>query len=194
MQPSARTAPPPHPRLHALIISAPFGNYIQPAGATPTLGTFTALPRRGRWWQTLRTVRYYPRLGAWVNRLGLRNPGIDWLVKRAAAGKIDLADKIVSIHGFSNDQWTTLLDSSTHLAPLAIELNMSCPNVGEIDWPADLFERAVATGVPVIVKLPPYGFDYLHLKRGHLFYFLAGPAPDGLAFGGAPLAGVSLAS
>jgi len=145
-----------------LIISAPFGNYIQPKGTTPTLGTFTALRRGGdlnRAWSVLLTMRYYPRMKAWVNRIGLRNPGIDWLVDKCKAGKIDVSDKIVSIHGFTPDDWYVLLDKTAPLKPLAIELNMSCPNVGHISWPVDLFSRAHATGVPIIAKIPPVNYD-----------------------------------
>src|SRR5690606_17281372 len=132
--------------MRALIISAPFGNYVQPRGATATLGTFTAARRRGRVWRVLRTVRYYRRLGAWVNRIGLRNPGIEWLARKARAGKITLGDKRVSVRGFTEADWATLLERVAGLRPLAVELNMSCPNVGEIDWPRWLFERALDTG------------------------------------------------
>jgi len=147
--------------LKPLIISAPFGNYIQLAGATATLGTFTADARPGRLWRIIKTVRYYRRLRAWVNKIGLRNPGIDWLAERVKAGRVDLSDKIVSIHGFADDDWWKLLDRIGELEPMAVEMNMSCPNVGEIDWPDALFTRAVDTGVPVIVKLPPVNYDLL---------------------------------
>ena len=143
------------PALHPLLVSAPFGNYVQPTGATPTLGTFTAAARPGRVWRVLKTVRYYRRLGAWVNRIGLRNPGIDWLAEQVHARRINSADKIVSIHGFEADDWWKLLDRVAELRPLAIELNISCPNVGELTWPPELFTRAVDTGLPMIVKLPP---------------------------------------
>jgi dihydroorotate dehydrogenase len=146
----------PHPRL---FVSAPFGNYLQPAGTVATLGTFTALRRPGRLWRILRTVRYYPRLRAWVNKIGLRNPGIGWLERKAAAGALDLGDRLVSVHGFSAADWWLLLDAIARLRPAGVELNMSCPNVGEIDWPEPLFERALATGVPVVVKLPPVQFE-----------------------------------
>ncbi len=151
------------PALKPLIISAPFGNYIQPTGTTPTLGTFTALRRGGvinRAWRVLLTVRYYRRMKAWVNKIGLRNPGIDWLVDKCKAGKIDVSDKIVSIHGFTPDDWYILLEKTAALKPLAIELNMSCPNVGHIAWPEDLFDRAAAA-LPgaVIVKIPPVNYD-----------------------------------
>ena len=144
-----------------LIISAPFGNYIQPIGMTPTLGTFTAAARPGRVWRILKTVRYYPRLRAWVNKIGLRNPGIDWLVSRVDAGRIDVSDKIVSIHGFEPNDWWKLLQRVESISPLAVEMNMSCPNVGEIDWPPELFLRAQAMDVPVIVKLPPVNYDLI---------------------------------
>ncbi|MDA0932441.1 MAG: hypothetical protein O3C51_03195 [Planctomycetota bacterium] len=142
-----------------LVVSAPFGNYVQPEGAVATLGTFTALRRPGRLWRILKTVRYYPRLRAWVNKIGLRNPGIEWLERKVDAGKITCADKLVSVHGFSPDEWWRLLDGIQRVRPLAVELNMSCPNVGEIDWPEDLFARAIGTGVPVIAKLPPVQFE-----------------------------------
>ena len=151
-----------NPAIRPLIISAPFGNYIQPKGTTATLGTFTAARRGGilnRVWRILLTVRYYPKAKAWVNKIGLRNPGIDWLVSKCASGKIDVSDKLVSIHGFTAGDWTTLLDKLAPLKPLAIELNLSCPNVGHISWPEDLFEKAVATGVPVIAKIPPVNYD-----------------------------------
>ena len=145
--------------LRPVVISAPFGNYVQPAGTTPTLGTFTAEARSGRAWRILKTVRYYRRLGAWVNKIGLRNPGIDWLAAKVDRGKIDVADKLISIHGFTPDDWHTLLEKVAALRPLGVELNMSCPNVGEIDWPPDLFADALsaanAAGSLLIVKIPP---------------------------------------
>ncbi|MGE0143972.1 MAG: hypothetical protein AB7I19_09730 [Planctomycetota bacterium] len=185
--------PPPAPRL---IISAPFGNYVQPKFAIATLGTFTAAARPGRVWRILKTVRFYRRLGAWVNKIGLRNPGIDWLADRVRRQKIRVDDKIVSIHGFVADDWWRLLDVVTALRPRAIELNMSCPNVGEIDWPRELFARARATGSPVIVKLPPVQFELLFreaieagIRRFHACNTL--PIPAG-GLSGKPLKPVAL--
>ena len=149
------------PHLQPLVVSAPFGNYIQPDGATATLGTFTAQGRPGRVIQIIRTVRYYRRIGGWVNKIGLRNPGIDWLVERGRAGKIRVADKLISIHGFDDDQWYSLLEKTAALGPMGIELNMSCPNVGTIEWPEDLFKRARRTAVPIVVKIPPVNYELL---------------------------------
>jgi len=147
-----------------VVISAPFGNYVQPADATPTLGTFTAAARPGRVWRIVKTVRYYPRLKAWVNKIGLRNPGLPWLLQRVEAGKIDVRDKLVSVHGFTADDWWALLAGIERIRPLGVELNMSCPNVGHIDWPPDLFSRAMQLTGPdghlpgVVVKLPPVNY------------------------------------
>lgn len=151
----------PLSELRPITISAPFGNYIQPAGCTATLGTFTAAARSGRLWRIIKTVRYYPRLKAWVNKIGLRNPGIDWLTAKCQTGKIDVSDKLVSIHGFTEADWRVLVEKTAALKPLGIELNMSCPNVGHIDWPEWLFDEAVATGVPIVVKVPPVNYRLL---------------------------------
>lgn len=121
------------------------------------MGTFTLARRRGRVGAILRTVRPYPKLGAWVNRIGLRNPGIAWLEGRAARGR-GLADKLVSVHGFDDGEWAELVDRGAALEPLGLELNMSCPNVAHQEPPAGLFQRAAACGVPVVVKLPPLRF------------------------------------
>lgn len=149
--------------LQRLIISAPFGNYIQPRGCTATLGTFTAARRPGRLWRVIKTVRYYRRLKAWVNQIGLRNPGMEWLVERVEAGRVSVTDKIVSVHGFCDEDWIDLLEQIEDIKPLAVELNMSCPNIGEINWPDSLFHRAISTQVPVIVKLPPVHYRAMFL-------------------------------
>ena len=184
------------PGLRTLTISAPFGNYIQPTGCTATLGTFTLHDRPGRPWRILKTVRYYPRMRAWVNKIGLRNPGIGYVQKQVAAGKLDLSDKLVSIHGFDAEQWFALIDRIAELRPMAVEMNMSCPNVGHINWPEQLFERAVSTGVPVVVKLPPVNYRTMlteaynqGVRAFHCCNTL--PVPAG-GLSGAPLKPVSL--
>lgn len=144
--------------IHPLVVSAPFGNYVGASGATSTLGTFTLHQRRGRLLRILKTVRYSVSTKAWVNKIGLRNPGIGWLESKVQTGK-DISPSILSIHGFNDAEWYELIDRAGNLKPLAIELNLSCPNVGEISWPAELFERAVRTGVPVIAKVPPIRFQ-----------------------------------
>lgn len=186
----------PAPRLEPAVISAPFGNYIQPTGATATLGTFTAHRRPGRLWRVLRTVRYYPRLKAWVNQIGLRNPGMPWLLNRVAAGRVTVRDKIVSIHGFDRDQWISLIEQAQRIQPRALELNMSCPNVGEVTWPDDLFRTAIQSELPIIVKLPPINYELMlnqALDAGVRAFHCCNtlPVPAG-GLSGAPLKPLSL--
>ena len=140
--------------MNKLIISAPFGNYIRHPLATSTLGTFTLAYRGGFWyrvWRCLRTLRYYRRLGGWVNKLGLPNPGIHAMTD-------ECSDNIVSIHGFDRSEWVYLADVVSRRRPLAVELNLSCPNVAHSPAVADV-ARAVQIlyedGVPIIAKLPP---------------------------------------
>jgi dihydroorotate dehydrogenase len=183
--------------IKPLVVSAPFGNYVQPAGATATLGTFTAARRPGRLMQIIKTVRRYGRIGAWVNKIGLRNPGIDWLVERVESGKIDVSDKLVSIHGFSDDDWKVLLDKIGRIKPMGVELNMSCPNVGEIDLHVGLFESALASGAGcVVVKVPPVNYAELFAQayqEGVRIYHCCNtlPVPAG-GMSGKPLKPVSL--
>lgn len=155
------------PGVERLVISAPFGNYITRDGATSTLGTFTLHNRGGvfyRAWRMLRTLRRVGRVGGWVNRLGLPNPGLQWLREKEQCGDIVVKRKIISVHGFTLDQWRTLIHRTVEMRPAAIELNVSCPNVTqELSDPGRrLLFRLVEEGylkqgceIPFIVKVPP---------------------------------------
>jgi dihydroorotate dehydrogenase len=136
-----------------VIISAPFGGWFHFAGCTSTRGTYTLEKRAGpvkRLWRVLSTVRYDRRMQSWINRLGLPNPGIH-------AAPIAPWD-IISVHGFFGSQWETLICAAIERAPLAIELNISCPNVAhKIDPVEAVFAAKTAGkyGTTVIAKLPP---------------------------------------
>lgn len=148
------------PGLEPLVISAPFGNYITAPGVTSTAGTFTVADRAGflrwwLWWRIARTLRPMWAVGGWRNKLGLPNPGLPFLRRH---GSWKLPGRLLSIHGFQAGEWDELLAWCRDGAPATmtgIELNVSCPNVGHLSVPADLFGKAVATGRPVVVKLPP---------------------------------------
>lgn len=185
--------------LQRTIISAPFGNYVRPAGATPTVGTFTLERRRGRVWRVLRTVRRYRRLGAWVNRIGLRNPGIGWLEGRVGRGREDLSGKVLSVHGFDEEEWVELARRARALSPLAIELNMSCPNVEPADRRGYPFDRIASGGggsAGLIVKLPPVRYEAMAraaLEAGIVAFHCCNtlPVPGG-GMSGKPLMPLSL--
>lgn len=187
-----------------LIVSAPFGNYVQPDFVTSTTGTFTrhARPNSFLWrpalaWRFLVSVRRYRRLGAWVNKLGLKNPGIDWLIARHERG-LDAARSIVSVHGFDLEDWRYLLQhTNRRVAPVAVELNVSCPNVEAVDQLGAVFSLAVKFAqVPIIVKLPPVNAQVIAAiahERGLRTFHCCNtlPVPGG-GMSGKPLKPVSL--
>lgn len=202
--------------LKPLVISAPFGNYIQPKHATATLGTFTADPRPpgtktdpavgGRFKRVLKTVRYNPVKRQWRNRIGLRNPGIWWLMCRPIGYS---KGKIISVHGFTQDEWGELFsllsraDARGTADAVAVEINLSCPNVqhrvslGEILHTYRYWEEHMP---PVIAKLAPHplggSLAVAHAAWGsgvrcfHASNTL--PSPDG-GISGKPLKPYSLA-
>jgi dihydroorotate dehydrogenase len=140
--------------MKSLIIGAPFGNYLERPYATSTTGTFT-LARRGgvlhRWWRVIKTLRYDSRIDGWVNKLGLPNPGI-------YSVHTEQSSRIVSVYGFSSEEWVSLIAECVRILPLAVELNLSCPNVHSSPSVAEV-EKAVGMALDnhlkVIAKLPP---------------------------------------
>lgn len=191
--------------LKPLVVGAPFGNYIGEGWATRTLGSFTLENRGGllyRMWRVLKTVRYYPGIKAWKNKLGLPNPGIAWLEDRITKKKVDVSDKIVSVFGFTPREGEALLHRAAVLSPLAVELNVSCPNVkhkslhrhelGALFLTAHSFSKES----PVIVKLPPVGYREMvevAIKNGvTLFHCCNTLTTPGGGLSGKPLKTLSL--
>jgi dihydroorotate dehydrogenase len=67
---------------------------------------------------------------------------------------------ILSIKGFDAREWQLLAERALHLNPLAVELNLSCPNVKE--GTGYLAAVQVLKGkIPLIRKLPPLGWQPL---------------------------------
>ena len=58
-------------------ISPPFGNWFFFKNSKPIVGSFTLEPRPGLLGQIFRTLRYSKENKGWVNKIGLRNEGID---------------------------------------------------------------------------------------------------------------------
>ena len=133
-----------------LFISPPFGNYIHFNKTTPIRGSFTLKERQGKWGQILKTLRYIPGMG-WVNRIGLRNPGIDYAIKTYKKGQI------ISIAIMDQKEIKPIVDKIPD--NMDIELNVSCPNTDK---------HMINTGLKVflnkkrnwcIIKLPPIDFN-----------------------------------
>lgn len=139
--------------MKKLIISAPFGNYFNFDNATSIIGTFTLHKRAGffrRWWRVLKTVRYNWRQQSWINKLGLPNPGIDFIFNQ------NTTNKIISIHGFTEEEWIRLVGNLP--CNQIIEFNLSCPNVGykpSINEVSKAIDMTLQDGAIVIAKLPP---------------------------------------
>ncbi len=157
--------------MENLIVSAPFGNYhrllrfLTGASFTPTLGTFTAEPRGfwdppygGRFLRVAMTLRYSPAFRSWKNKIGLKNPGAEWLQKQVNAQKINVKDKIVSIYGFCDMDWWRLAQVMRDIRPLAVEVNASCPNVNKPPFNPTLLADLHRYGQQVIVKVPPVNY------------------------------------
>ena len=134
-------------------ISAPFGNYLTRPNMYSVMGTFTLYPQKGLFLQLLKTLRYDFQRNGWVNRIGLRNPGIyDGLHKYQMNPQ---RRRIVSIRGQDHNEWETL---SKVTRGVRLELNLSCPNVPyknnfstyNTECPVELFD----TG-NIIVKMSP---------------------------------------
>ena len=103
-----------------LFISPPFGNYVSLPFTTSITGSFTNEPRQGLFLQIIRTLRYSFENGGWVNKIGLRNKGIDWALKNVPE------DKIISIAIMNKEEIPSILNKLPN--DRNIELNVSCPN------------------------------------------------------------------
>ena len=155
--------------LHKFIISPPFGTYISSKKATSVLGTFTLIPRPGKWGQVFKTLRYTK--DGWVNRIGLRNPGMKSI-------KYWDYNKIYSFQALGTE-W---IDVINHVPELVhMEMNVSCPNVNTATDPLDIDAWVLLTVAarprPVIIKVPPLvdigilrayhqcGIKYFHISN-----------------------------
>jgi len=134
-----------------IFISPPFGNYIHLPNTIPIRGSFTLNERPGKWGQILKTLRYIPHLNGWVNRIGLRNPGIDYAIKTYKKGQI------ISIAIMDQKEIKPIVDKIPD--DMDIELNVSCPNTDK---------HMINKGLKVflnkkrdwcIIKLPPINYQ-----------------------------------
>ena len=100
-------------------IAAPFGNYIKTRQSISVTGSWTVDRRTGRLIQIARTLRYTKR--GWVNKIGLRNPGVESGIKKYKQSDV------FSIAGIEKDDWKTF----NKIIPddFNLEINMSCPNI-----------------------------------------------------------------
>jgi dihydroorotate dehydrogenase len=130
-----------------LFISPPFGNYINLPNTISIRGSFTLKKRHGKWTQILKTLRYDFILGGWVNKIGLRNLGIDYAINTYKKGEI------ISIAIMNEKEIKPLINKIPD--DMDIELNVSCPNTEKhmINKGLKLFLNPKREWC--IIKLPP---------------------------------------
>lgn len=100
-----------------------------------------------------------------INALGLPNPGIKEFTKDIEEAKVVLnVPLIVSVYGFSAEEYTTVARKAVKAGADAVELNVSCPHVketgAEIGQNTEVLAEVVksvkaAVEKPVFVKLSP---------------------------------------
>ena len=108
-----------------------------------------------------------------INAMGLPNPGIDEYVNEIKYAKSLIhAPLIVSVFGYSADEYTAVAKKAVEAGADAVELNVSCPHVkqtgAEIGQNATLLYEVVSkvkaqVHKPVIVKLSPNVTDIVDL-------------------------------
>ena len=143
-------------------IAAPFGNYLSRPDMYSVLGTYTVSPRPGLYKQILKTLRYSFKHKGWINKLGLRNPGIATALSQYYKQP---NRRIISVWGFNRGEWLSLARYTTGLRT---ELNLSCPNVEEpyhnTGCPVEEFDTRY-----VILKMSPLTTEeeiVMYMERG----------------------------
>jgi len=100
-----------------------------------------------------------------INAMGLPNPGIHYFAQEIGEAKKGGIPIIVSVYGFSSDEFAEVARVAAEAGADALELNVSCPHVertgSEIGQDPQLVEEVVKSvknmvDKPVFVKLTPH--------------------------------------
>lgn len=108
-----------------LFISPPFGSYLNLPKTIPIRGSYTLEPRPGLISQILKTFRYSFEKKGWINKIGLRNPGIDYAIKNYKKGTITSIAIL--------DPKEVPIFEEKIPKDMDLELNVSCPNVDHVE-------------------------------------------------------------
>jgi dihydroorotate dehydrogenase (NAD+) catalytic subunit len=110
-----------------------------------------------------------------INAMGLPNPGIAEYASEISFTKtVITVPLIVSVYGYSAEEYATVAKTATEAGADAVELNVSCPHVketgSEIGQNPKLLTQVIrkvktATSKPVIVKLSPNVTDIVELAQ-----------------------------
>ena len=116
-----------------IFISPPFGNYFSfisyfTSNIIPILGSCTLEQRPGIIKNALKTIRPKFKEDGWVNKMGLRNKGINYTLKNKYKN-----GNVISLAAINDEDWeklSKLLKDNNYKG--IVELNVSCPNVKKI--------------------------------------------------------------
>ena len=108
-----------------LFISPPFGNYLYLPCTNQILGSFTLDNREGLYQQIINTLSYSYKYNGWINKIGLRNKGIEHAIN--IYNKSNNDNKIYSIAILDEKEISILIQKIPN--KMNIELNVSCPNL-----------------------------------------------------------------
>jgi len=131
-----------------LFISPPFGNYISLPKTTSIRGSFTLQNNPGLLYKIITTLRYSPEMKGWVNKIGLRNKGIDYAIETHKPGDIE------SIAILSSKEIPILNEKIPK--DMDLEINVSCPNAEKKMISKNLECFLNPSRKWCIIKLSPY--------------------------------------
>ena len=107
-----------------LFISPPFGNYIHLPQTRSIKGSYTLEPRDGLILQILKTLRFSFDKNGWINKIGLRNKGLQYGIDN-----YNHKTDILSIAILNESEIKPILKMLPETTN--IELNVSCPNINK---------------------------------------------------------------
>lgn len=107
-----------------IFISPPFGNYISLPYCKSIKGSYTLNNRPGLFKQIYNTLYFDSSLHGWVNKIGLRNPGIDYAIQH-----YNHNTDIISIAILDQQDIPSFLQKIPDNTNL--EINISCPNINK---------------------------------------------------------------
>lgn len=131
-----------------LFISPPFGNYIEISNCISIKGSFTLYERKGLFTKVIKTLRYSFIYKGWVNKIGLRNKGLDYAIEKYKDTR-----HIISIAILNKGEIPIILKKLPK--NMNIELNISCPNINKSLINSNLKEFINKEREWCIIKLSP---------------------------------------
>ena len=151
-----------------LFIGPPFGNYIYLPNTISIKGSYTLHHRPGLLSQIWKTLHYSLEHGGWINKIGLRNHGIDYAIQNWKEIVIDNYLKenkniknikikknmvIYSVAILDKKEIPVLLEKIPK--NMNLELNVSCPNAEKSMIYCGLADFINPTRDWCIIKLSP---------------------------------------